>query len=238
MRKEEKIIIEKINKNQELTDAEKMTFINYSITTHSGKLEDIPSISTSCLCNKYCIARSNNPNLICYYCYAMSYCDFRKDLRLKLEMNCRFYTNYEIQKKAVPLLNCLYFRFESFGDLNNVTQVKNYFTIARVNKNVKFALWTKNPWIISKAIAAGINVPKNVKIIYSVPVINKAITKELNRKIKRKWSFINAIFTVHDKQHVIENNININCGGKSCRNCGFSCYKKSCRITLINEKKK
>ena len=238
MTKEEKNIIEKINNNQALTDAEKMTFINYSIATHSGKLEGMPSISTSCLCNKYCIERSKNPNLICYYCYSMSYCDYRKTLREKLETNYRFYTNYEIPKKAVPLLNCLYFRFESFGDLNNVLQVKNYFTIARVNKNVKFALWTKNPWIISKAIAAGINIPKNVKIIYSIPMINTIITKELYRKIKIKYPFVNAIFTVHEKQFVIENNIDINCGGKSCNACGKKCYEKTSRITLINELKK
>lgn len=238
MTKEEKNIIEKINNNQALTDAEKMTFISYSIATHSGKLEGIQSISTSCLCNKHCMERSKNPNLICYYCYAIANCDYKKTLRKKLELNHEFYTRYEIPKKAVPLINCLYFRFESFGDLNNVLQVKNYFTIARVNKNVKFALWTKNPWIISKAIAAGINVPKNVKIIYSISMINKVITKDLYRKIKRKWSFVNAIFTVHEKQFVIENNIDINCGGKSCRNCGYSCYNKSCWTTLINEKKK
>lgn len=238
MTKTEKNIIEKIKARQPLTDAEKMAYINYSITTHNGKMTGIPSISTSCLCNPHCMARSQDPELICYNCYAMGYCDYRKSLREKLKTNTIFYTTYDIPKTAVPLINTLYFRFESFGDLVNETQVKNYFTIARVNKNVNCALWTKNPWIIKKAIENGAKKPSNLKIIYSIPEINKVITIETYNAIKKEYPFIDAIFTVHDKKSINENGININCGGKSCMECGFNCYRKSCRIRLINEMEK
>lgn len=238
MKKSIIMIAVKIRNGEPLTDSEKMEYINYSISTHSGKLDGIPSISTSCLCNEYCIKRSQCTGLICHECYAMGYCDFRKELREKLELNTLFYTNYTIPEKAVPLLNTLYFRFESFGDLNNELQFINYATIAEVNSGVNMALWTKNPWIIAKAIKNGCRVPKNLKIIYSIPKKNQVITKELFRKIKKKWPFINAIFTVHDEKSIRENRITINCGGKSCRECGFSCYRKSCRVTLINEKEK
>lgn len=233
-----KTIIEKIKARQPLTDAEKMAYINYSITTHNGKMTGIPSISTSCLCNAHCIARSKNPDLICHYCYAMTYTDFRKTLREKLMVNTIFYTTYDIPKTAVPLINTLYFRFESFGDLVNETQVKNYFTITRVNKNVNCALWTKNPWIIDQALKDGVKKPSNMKIIYSIEKKNTVITMELFKEIKSRYPFIDAIFTVHDKKSIDENGININCGGKSCMECGFNCYRKSCRIRLINEMEK
>lgn len=233
-----KNIIEKIKARQPLTDAEKMEYIRYSISTHDGKLAGIPSISTSCLCNAHCIARSKNPAFICHNCYAMTYTDFRKTLREKLKINTIFYTTYEIPKTAIPLINTLYFRFESFGDLVNEKQFENYCTIARVNKNVNCALWTKNPWIIKNAIENGTRKPANLKIIYSIPEINKVITIETYNAIKKEYPFIDAIFTVHDNKSIEENNVNINCGGKSCMKCEYSCYRKSCRVKLINERKK
>ena len=238
MTKEIISIIEKIKARQALTDAEKMEYIRYSISTHDGKLAGIPSISTSCLENLYCIARSKNPENICYFCYAMGYCGFRESLREKLDVNTIFYTEYDIPEKSVPLLNAMHFRFESFGDLNNVQQVKNYFCIAKVNKAVNVGLWTKNPFIIAQALDNGVKKPANVKIIYSIPEINKVITIETYNAIKKEYPFIDAIFTVHDQKSIDENGININCGGKSCRECGFSCYRKSCRVKLINERKK
>lgn len=236
MNKSTKTIIEKIKTGQGLTDSEKMGYINYSMCDHAGKLQGIPSISTSCLCNPHCVARSQNPALICHKCYAMGYCDYRKALKEKLKINTIFYTKYSIPINSVPLINASYFRFESFGDLINTQQVENYFQIARKNsRHLNAALWTKNPWIIAQAIADGVKVPKNLKIIYSVPEIDKTIKKDDFQAIKSKYPFINACFSVHTPQHVQAEKITINCGGKSCRECGFSCYRKACRITLINE---
>ena len=235
-----KTIIEKINERQPLTNAEKMEYINYSITTHNGKMTGIPSISTSCLCNPYCIERSKNPAFICHDCYAMGYCGFRESLSEKLDVNTIFYTEYNIQVKAVPLLNTMYFRFESFGDLFNVQQFKNYCTIAKVNSSVNFGLWTKNPFIIKLAIENEFpkKIPSNLKIIYSIPKLNTVINIDTFNAIKRKYPFINAIFTVHNDKSIKENNIAINCGGKSCQECGYSCYRKACRVKLINEREK
>lgn len=238
MTKTEKNIIEKIKVRQPLTDAEKMEYIRYSISTHGGKLAGIPSISTSCLCNPHCMARSQDPELICYNCYAMGYCDYRKSLREKLKTNTIFYTTYDIPKTAVPLINSLYFRFESFGDLVNEKQFKNYCVVAKVNKSVNFGLWSKNPWIIAQAINDGVKIPANMKIIYSIDRKNTVITEEYFKTIKSKYPFINAIFAVHDNKSIKENNVKINCGGKSCRECGYSCYRKACRVKLINERKK
>ena len=42
------------------------------ITKHTDgtKMDLMQSISTNCLCNKRCIARSKNPATICSHCYA------------------------------------------------------------------------------------------------------------------------------------------------------------------------
>ena len=230
-------IIEKIERLDPLTDAEKMEYIQYSITEHEGKLAGIPSISTSCMGNPYCKARSENPDLICYYCYAMTYCDYRKSLKNKLYLNTLFYCNYDIPEKAVPLINALYFRFESFGDLINTRQFKNYCTIAKVN-GFHAALWTKNCFIIAKAIHEGVKIPDNLKIINSLSRINQTLTKDVYRQRKNKYPFINALFAVYDPGYIQENKVNINCGGKSCRECGYKCYLKNNRTTLIREKLK
>ena len=141
-------IKECIMNNATLTNLEKLVFIDYSISTHSGKMEKIPSISTSALDNVYCNARCKNSESICSKCYARRLLTMRKSLREKMNVNHKFYTTYEIPAIAVPHVNASIFRFESFGDVENALQVKNYYTIARNNKHCMFVLWTKNPHVI------------------------------------------------------------------------------------------
>ena len=152
-------------------------------------------------------------------------------------MNTVFYTTYELTKKNVPQINSLFFRFESFGDIQNTTQVKNYATIARANKHCSFVLWTKNPWIIKMAIAEGLTLPKNFRVIYSLPKVNQAVSNDLFREIRSEWSFVSKIFAVYDKKTVTEQHININCGARSCMSCR-KCYDTANRVKLIREQKK
>lgn len=233
-------IIKKIRMHEDLTENEMNIYIKYSITTHSGKLEGIPSISTACVCNKNCIARikKNKKNSICCHCYADTLLKMRKTLRNKLIVNFMFYTFYEITENCVPVITSREFRFESFGDLSNVIQFNNYCTIssAKVNQSVNFALWTKNPWIIKKALDQGTKKPDNMKIIYSIEEINRNITIEEFNRIKEKYPFIDAVFVVCTKQYIEENNIPVICGGKSCVNeCGCKCYNRNCNIKIITE---
>ena len=58
-------IFQKIDSKKPLTVFEKIEYINYSITHHSGKMENIEYISTSCLCNDRCKNRMENKNFIC-----------------------------------------------------------------------------------------------------------------------------------------------------------------------------
>ena len=137
------------------------------ITNHEGKMEGIPSISTSSLFNFNCIHRCNLQNTICSKCYSNHLQGFRKQLREKLVRNTeilttRLLTKLEIQNLCI---SSLFFRFEAFGDLINTTQFENYCNIARFFKNTKFAIWTKNPHVIVEYVKKGGRIPKNLTIV-------------------------------------------------------------------------
>lgn len=210
-----------------LVNAKKVTGVHYTIN-HTGKMEGMQSLSTSCVDNKYCLERSKNEHTICYHCYAQRQMKMYKNMEKCLKSNTEILTSKILDDDQIPLINAAYFRFESFGDLNNCIQVVNYFNICNKNKDVHFALWTKNPWIIEEAINIGHKKPKNLQIILSSCILNTpAITD---------YEFIDKIFTVYDKEYIKLNDININCGAKSCLSC-HKCYVKS-KTKYINEKLK
>ena len=207
--------------------AEELTGVHYTLN-HTGKMSGMQSLSTSCLCNKNCLNRVENENLVCSHCYAQRQMKMYKNLEKCLKKNTEILTTRLLTDEEIPLINAAFFRFESFGDLNNEIQVVNYFRICKRNKHVKFALWTKNPWIIAETINNGENKPRNLQVIYSSPYLDKCDNK-LN-----KYPFIDKIFTVYTKEQIKANNIEINCGAKSCLSC-HKCYVKSKEI-YINEK--
>ena len=134
-----------------VVETEKVTGVHYTVN-HSGKMEVMQSLSTSCLCNEYCKNRSSNSELVCSHCYAQRQMKRYKNLNACLERNTEILTSRILKEAEIPMINASFFRFESFGDLINVTQVINYFNICKRNKHVHFALWTKNPWIIEEAL--------------------------------------------------------------------------------------
>lgn len=202
------------------------------ITTHSGKLEGLHSISTSAAMNTYCTTRDKIDGSICNKCYAETYLKLRKNLRTRLEANTKELTERYISASELPIINDKYFRLESFGDIQNVTQVENYFNIAIKNHGTTFALWTKNPLIVRDAIKQS-GKPVNLIIIYSSPMVNRPVKLEAIQKV---FWFIDKTFTVYEKSYAAEHGIKINCGGRHCIDC-LKCYKKRTTGT-INELKK
>ena len=193
---------------------------------HTGKMAGMYSISTSCTLNKYCIERAKNKDSICSNCFAQSM--FRnswyKWTMRRCEENTRILTESVLALEDLPIINAFAFRFESFGDLNNTTQVINYFNICNINPRVTFAIWTKNPFIIANAIRDGHKKPENLIIIYSSPLKDRPV--EL-KKIKSVFPFIDKVFTVWtSKQTAAKHNICINCGARACIKC-LRCYTKS-----------
>lgn len=189
------------------------------MTTHEGKMKGINSIGTSCANNPYCIKRREDGESVCSHCYATTYMKMRKSLKKHLEENAEVLTTRLLNDNEIPVTNAVVFRFESFGDLYNVTHLANYVLICERNPFTRFALWTKNTWILDEFFNKNnIKKPTNLNIIVSSPMLNKPTKIDRN-----KFWFVNHVFTVYNKKFIVENNIDINCGSKDCFGCQI-CY--------------
>lgn len=193
---------------------------------HSGKMSGMESLSTLCLVNEHCKRKCKNAAFICSKCFAVKmYTGIYKKSCKALKRNTEILTADIIPENLLPTLNNLYFRFESFGDLNNEIQFVNYCNIAKKNPRTMFALWTKNPFIIRQAIKSGMTEkPDNMIIIYSSPLLNKAVSL---KRIQAVYPFVDKVFTVFESEKEIENQgLKCNCGSRYCLDC-LRCYTKT-----------
>ena len=205
------------------------------ITTHGvdTKMEGITSINTPCHMNSQCKKNAQVEGSICQKCYAQRYLNMRKQLRTALESNYNLLTSGIIPLDQLPRFNSMIVRFESFGDLNNTTQFINYLNICEVNPQTTFAIWSKNPHIISEVLNdMGYKKPNNLIIIISSLFLNTQWNYEALPYSSKYW-FIDKIFTVYSKKYINDNNVSINCGSKKCLECKL-CYTKN-SIKFINE---
>lgn len=202
----------------------------------SGKMFGIPAVSTSVLENPICQKRREDPESICAGCFAANtaarYTSLAKNLKSNLELLTGEILPLDALPVFIPELASIV-RFEAFGDLANVTQAINYINIAKQNPRVCFAIWTKNIAFLAKAIEET-GKPENLRVIYSSPIVNKAIELE---KLQRGFPCVDAIFTVYDKKYIAANNTEINCGAKSCITCR-NCYDRPDFYSDIREEKK
>lgn len=130
-----------------------------------GKLKGMYSLSTCCECNKFCLARMNNPDFICNECFAHTMNEnYKENFTNCFVKNTEILTREIIPFEDLPIINAAYFRFEAFADLNNDIQFINYMNIAKKNKHCNFAIWTKNPFIMHEVFKAGYKKPKNMII--------------------------------------------------------------------------
>ena len=210
-----------------LANAKKISGLHFT-TKHTGKMAGMASISTAVTTNARCAKNAQIPGSICQKCFAAKQMKIFPSMEKPIVENQRILTSGIIPIEKLPTINNLYFRFEAFGDLNNATQVKNYFNICYKNPRVKFALWTKNPDYIAAAIQDGYKKPDNLNIVLSSLFVNK--------ERKNPFQFVDKVFTVYDPQHIEQNGININCGARNCFSCGL-CYEKN-DVSIINEKLK
>ncbi len=202
------------------------------MTEHSGKMTGINSIGTTCANNPWCQKRRENKESVCSKCYAETYMKMRKALKKRLEDNAEILTNRLLQDREIPVTNAAIFRFESFGDLYNVTHLANYVLICERNPYTRFGLWTKNTWILDELFNGyKIKKPDNLNIIVSSPKLNEVM--EINKEV---YWFVDHVFTVYDKSFIKENDVNINCGARDCLGCQ-RCYHNDTEF-YINEKLK
>lgn len=210
-----------------LANSRKISGLHFT-TKHNGKMAGMVSLSTSVTTNERCAKNAQIKGSICEKCFAAKQMRVFTSMEKPMIENQRILTSSILEFEKLPYINNIYFRFEAFGDLNNEIQVINYFNICKKNPGVKFALWTKNPDYIQKAIDMGHDKPENLNIILSSLFINK--------ERKNPFSFVDKVFTVYDSQYIEENGVNINCGARNCFSCGL-CYNKN-DVSIINEKLK
>lgn len=181
----------------------------------SGKMEGIPSISTSVLLNPICKARSSVSGSICQKCFAQSTVARYDALRQHLGDNYRVLNSRALEPSELPYIYSDICRLESFGDLASVTQAINYIRIAKKSPWCTFAIWTKNPAYLDKAIREE-GKPGNLVCVLSSSYINRVDDGS-------RWPWADHIFSVYSPDYIAENAVEINCGGRKCREC-MRCY--------------
>lgn len=200
---------------------EKTTGVHFTLN-HTGKMEGMQSLSTSCTLNPACAARMKDPDSICSKCFAAAMHKRYSALAACLEKNSVALSQWCYYPEELPIINAAFFRLESFGDLINTDHARNYLRICKRNPWTRFALWTKNPGILARAIEMEGGKPENLNVILSSPFINTPCDAS-------PWPFVDKTFTVYDKPGQKELEAAggcINCGSRKCLDC-LLCYTKN-----------
>ena len=197
------------------------------ITTHDGKMEGVPSISTSVLLNKNCEKNSHILGSICSHCYAHSLCEQRSGLATALARNTEILTASVLSDGDLPeTSDSEIFRFESFGDLNNDTQLINYMNIVAKNPGTRFTLYTKQYELVKEYFTTH-PAPENFTLIVSSLMVNKEIDIKFLLDLGVFAPGQLKTFTVYNKKYLLEHpEVKINCGSNLCLGCRL-CYDKN-----------
>lgn len=202
-----------------------------------NKLEGIDSISSSVHDNCFCRKWREIKDCICAYCYAHNQQSYQTGLKEHNILNGLILRNILIPVSAFKSLVFIfpYIRIESFGDVANVIQARNYIRIIKAFPHKRCAIWSKNLQIWNDAFDLEVK-PKNTTFVCSSPFMNKPVSES----VIAKYPFIDHVFTVYDKKYAKKHNIIINCGGRKCLECikaKKACYFRGGAL-YINELKK
>ena len=197
------------------TDKRQPSGLHFTLN-HTGKMQGIHSLSTSCKGNAQCQKNAQIKGSICEHCFSFAMMKRYTNLDSCMERNAEILRAGILPADQIPTTTGVIFRFESFGDLANWIQAANYIQIATRNPQTRFALYTKNPRFIAEAIAKGYEKPANLVIVFS--------SLFLNAQARAPYPFIDKVFTVYDSEEKAPNGIN--CGARSCFTCQ-RCYRAS-----------
>lgn len=199
-------------------------------TKHTGKMENMISISTSCKENEFCKSMQQIKGSICEKCYAKTQLNYQPSTANKYAQSTLDLTLRLLNFEEIPSIDSVTgtCRLEAFGELNNTIQVLNYFNICEKNPDINFSVWTKRPDLINEVInILGHQKPENLNIIWSTLMINGS-------PAIGKYNFVDGYFTVYTPEYAQQHNIKINCGGRKCVDC-LECYDYHDGIFIINE---
>ena len=189
---------------------------------------------------------------VCIFCYADKAQSWQHGARNKFQANGEYMKELheaaELPEFTPAFINgMLVYRIEAEGDLHSVTHARNY--IKGVNRpeyaSVNFALWTKNPEYLWKAILAEGGKPKNIQFVLSSLKVNVPDLHNFERynamcMEKFGYPLFDKLFTVWTEKGAAAANAIFNCCGsecnkdRKCKNC-LNCYKSSGYNTFVNE---
>lgn len=227
-------------------DIEKETKKNQLKVTrkHNGKMEGMQSLSTSCALNELCMKCSKHKDKVCSKCYSQAMHKRYTNLAKMLEVNHHILTERRLTKDEIKALNInsLYFRFEAFGELNNVIQLANYIDICNSYPNTQFTLWTKHEKVLNDGFNTINNLkkPKNLRIGLSGFFLDdETHTSPIIKAIRTYIDFYFNVYTLDYLKNKFNGDLKaidnfINCGGKKCLDC-LKCYKPNKKTMIINE---
>lgn len=210
-------------------------------TEHEGKMKFVPSISTSCRRNKFCLARMKEKLNVCVECFANALIGIRKELDAALVKNADVLTDHLFTDEEAATVKIKFTkkmlegnpkkrtRIESFGDVSCLTQARNYIRIIRANPDCNFAIWSKN-WFIWAVAFEMDGKPENCTYVHSSLQTN--VPDEVPERIA-PW--VDHVFTVYEGEYAATNGIETNCAAESCARCG-RCYEKNQKDFWVNEK--
>jgi hypothetical protein len=196
------------------------------ITEHSGKMENIRSISTNPLTNHFCQAMHDcgNNKVICTKCYATRLVDFRLSLQMHVENNSELLSDRVLALEELPKYGDELIRFNSFGELINHTHVINLFNICYNNPQTYHVIYSKRCDLIEDMIHLK---PSNLKIVESNPIINAVYEKP-------KSAVADLVFNVVTPDYLDANPKYKATCMKNCDKCRL-CYSRRTPMKFIVE---
>lgn len=204
-----------------------------------GDMITMYSLSTSVTRNQHCQEHRLVSGSICEDCFACTSIECGKVSDRKLSSNYEILTGSYLNWNDIPVITSDFFRFESFGDIDNIFQVINYILFCEkalvAGSKTRFGLWTKNPDILAGVFnALGIEKPENLQIQVS------SLYKNTIAEKPEKYWFIDRIFTVwNDVETANAAGVTLNCCNgirkhTYCIGC-TNCYVKGNGVELVNE---
>lgn len=198
----------------------------------TGKMQDVLALGTSCKLNPHCKMNQKIKGSICEWCYAEN---MRRTTAYKQAFNTYVLCTYLFPENQIPYINRTMFRFESFADLLNDIQLRNYINIAAKNNHVECGIFTKRPAFLYNTLFkyyAGLK-PENLNVIVSSLYLNVIADYKGRFMLADGRDMINHIFTVFTADYALKHNIVIHCGTSICINCR-RCYSSDTEF-YVNE---
>ena len=216
-------IMDKAKNGIQLSELECITLVNMIQCNYhnSGKIEGLFSIDSSAAGCGFCAmmqkAAIGNNDHICNYCYARRGTLAIPAVKNRHMLNMEILSSIDFTVEELSLMGLTgIVRFNSDGDFDNITHVRNAIRIAYGNRFAKFSLWTKNEHDTIKATDE-LGKPDNMIYVASSPIIGKAI------KLPKYFDYTFTAYREDQMQEALENG-NCECNGRKCMECGFKCY--------------